>query len=61
MKLRHFVIPAAAAFLLFNASVPRCEDDPCVKCHREVTPGHVADWETSMHCEEGIYLSLIHI
>jgi hydroxylamine dehydrogenase len=35
-------------------------EDTCIKCHIEVTPGYVADWQTSMHSQMGITCSECH-
>jgi len=35
-------------------------DNPCIKCHLKVTPGYVADWQTSMHSQMGITCSECH-
>lgn len=54
-KILPLVIPmlflsAAAA----GASAPLSEKtQECISCHREVTPGIVADWERSLHSREG--------
>jgi hydroxylamine dehydrogenase len=34
--------------------------DPCVDCHRTVTPNLVTDWELSAHGREGILCSACH-
>jgi len=36
------------------------EEDKCIACHKNVTPGIVADWRTSMHAGEDIACSDCH-
>ncbi len=36
------------------------ENNACVQCHLKVTPGQVADWQSSRHFEEGIVCSDCH-
>ena len=35
-------------------------EDPCVACHRDVTPGIVADWKISAHAAKGISCAVCH-
>ncbi len=37
------------------------EGAACIKCHRDVTPNIVADWELSRHHEEGVDCSSCHL
>lgn len=36
------------------------EEEICIKCHRAITPGLVADWEISKHFNEEITCSICH-
>lgn len=35
-------------------------EDACVICHRDISPGQVADWEASVHSEEDVTCSTCH-
>ena len=34
--------------------------DPCIECHLKVTPGMVADWQSSRHSQEDVTCSVCH-
>ena len=34
--------------------------EPCITCHRDISPGQVADWESSKHSEEDVTCSVCH-
>lgn len=48
--------------LMFSGENCLAKEDEinCIKCHRQVTPGHVTDWETSAHSKMGIDCSICH-
>jgi len=43
----------------FNASA-QDEENKCIACHRNVTPGQVADWESSKMAKMGLTCSVCH-
>ena len=43
----------------FNASA-QGEENKCIACHRNVTPGQVADWESSKMAKMGLTCSVCH-
>jgi uncharacterized CHY-type Zn-finger protein len=52
---------AGILFVLFCFSNPVIADEEaCIKCHREISPGQVVDWESSKHREGGITCSICH-
>lgn len=52
---RYTIIGIIAGFFCAFVSA-----DECVKCHTEVTPGAVADWEISKHFEEEVGCDACH-
>ncbi len=58
MKLRRVLVVAAAAGLAFSGLAGA--EETCVTCHRELTPGQVADWEVSKHFENDVTCSSCH-
>ena len=47
------LIVFSLVFTGFAAQAAEPEEDACVACHQDVTPGWVADWRSSRHSEEG--------
>ena len=35
-------------------------EDACITCHKKISPGQVADWESSMHSKEDVTCSVCH-
>ncbi len=60
--IRKIGLGLASFFLVFicfiNPAIAKVES--CIKCHRHITPGYVADWEVSKHSKEGISCSECH-
>lgn len=60
--IRRVGLGLVSFFLVFicfiNPAIAKVES--CVKCHRRITPGYVADWETSKHFQEEITCSVCH-
>lgn len=60
--IRRVGLGLVAFFVVFicfiNPAIAKVES--CVKCHRRITPGYVADWETSKHFQEEISCSVCH-
>ncbi len=48
-----------AAGQVFAEPPPKTED-PCIVCHLKATPGLAADWQASLHSQEGIGCSECH-
>jgi hydroxylamine dehydrogenase len=44
--------------LAFAASTAEAQD--CLMCHRNLTPGVVADWEASKHSQKGVGCAICH-
>jgi hydroxylamine dehydrogenase len=57
-------VRATAAVLLALVvgicGIASAEDMTCVECHRSVSPGQVADWETSRHAAMSISCAVCH-
>ncbi|MBM2827597.1 MAG: Hydroxylamine oxidase, partial [Actinobacteria bacterium] len=49
------ILPLVIPMLFLSAAAPGAsaplseKTQECISCHREVTPGIVADWERSLH------------
>lgn len=54
------VTAAAATVLAILLASPGARAQNCVDCHREVTPGVVADWQLSKHAGGGIGCDACH-
>ncbi len=46
--------------LLFGVSLLFAEQENCVTCHKDVTPGIVTDWQISKHAENEVTCSTCH-
>ena len=60
MKATLITLIMAVLLLICYSSYSTESDDPCIKCHLNVTPGYVADWQTSMHSQMDITCSNCH-
>ena len=54
------LIVCSLILVCFASHATISEKETCVGCHKEVTPGYVADWKSSMHSKEGITCSDCH-
>jgi hypothetical protein len=50
------VVLAASCF----SNPAAAEEEDCITCHRDVSPGMVADWEASTHSQEDVTCSTCH-
>jgi hypothetical protein len=48
------------AIIGFTIPVFAAEEEHCIICHRNISPGQVADWESSKHGQGGITCSICH-
>jgi len=46
--------------MIFVASLSMAEEEACITCHRDISPGQVADWEASVHSTEDVTCSVCH-
>ena len=46
--------------VLLLAGIAYAEEESCIVCHSEMTPGQVADWRVSAHAENDITCSVCH-
>ncbi len=51
---------AAALLTALLATLPAAAQNPCVDCHRGVTPGIVDDWQLSAHSEADVTCDVCH-
>ncbi|MCS7181635.1 MAG: hypothetical protein NZ869_00755 [Thermoanaerobaculum sp.] len=62
--MRQAVKEVIWGLLLVAYAIPRPEasppQEPCVGCHRQVTPGIVADWQLSKHQSSGVGCDTCH-
>jgi len=47
-------------FIIGCYNVATAEEEACITCHRDISPGQVADWEISRHFEEEITCAVCH-
>jgi hydroxylamine dehydrogenase len=53
------VLVCLFAMFCFTGLAIRAEE-ACITCHRDISPGQVADWESSKHSEEDVTCSVCH-
>jgi hypothetical protein len=46
--------------MIFVASLSMAAEEACITCHRDISPGQVADWEASVHSQEDVTCSVCH-
>ncbi len=59
MKKRFAILGCVLAVCCFTASAMAAEE-ACITCHRNVSPGPVADWASSRHSKEEVTCSGCH-
>jgi hydroxylamine dehydrogenase len=48
-------------FVMFCfTSLALAAKEPCITCHNDISPGQVADWESSKHSKEDVTCSVCH-
>lgn len=60
MKKRFSSVLGCALTLLYFASLAVAAEEGCITCHRDISPGQVADWESSKHSKEDVTCSVCH-
>ena len=60
MKQRWFIVLALAFFLSCFVASSFAAEEACITCHRGVSPGQVADWESGIHSKEDVTCSTCH-
>jgi hydroxylamine dehydrogenase len=59
--MKRFVMKTLfAVFLVAALGAPRMSAQECVNCHKNVTPGIVADWQLSKHAQGDISCAVCH-
>ncbi|MFV9691203.1 MAG: multiheme c-type cytochrome [Desulfobacteria bacterium] len=60
MKNKCIVVSGVLVGMLCFAPVAFADEEACITCHRKISPGQVADWESSRHSKEEITCSVCH-
>ena len=60
MKKTWVAVLGCFVWLFVMAGLGIAADDACVACHRDISPGQVADWESSVHSKEDVTCSTCH-
>ncbi len=58
--MRRTAIILALAAITMTPFGAAWAEETCVSCHREISPGQVADWEASVHFENDVTCSTCH-
>jgi hydroxylamine dehydrogenase len=58
--MRCYLLPLISALLACVLGAGTASAQVCVGCHKNVTPGIVADWQLSKHSQNGIECSTCH-
>ncbi len=56
----YVLIVCSLVLVCFAGQATESEEDTCISCHQDVTPGQVADWRSSMHSKEETTCSDCH-
>jgi formate-dependent nitrite reductase cytochrome c552 subunit len=59
-KLISLISCSLLFFFLGFSDSSSAEAEPCINCHRGVTPGLVKDWEASKHSKKDVTCSTCH-
>jgi hydroxylamine dehydrogenase len=54
------ILTMGVAVLLSGPFALAAEEEACITCHRDISPGQVADWQASKHSQEDITCSTCH-
>jgi hypothetical protein len=60
MKNKWIAVSGVLVGMLCFAPVAFADEEACITCHRKISPGQVADWESSRHSKEEITCSVCH-
>jgi len=60
MKRKRIVILGCSIAMFCFTGMAIGAEEACITCHRDISPGQVADWESSKHSEEDVTCSVCH-
>jgi len=60
MKKKRFAVLACSVAMFCLAGWATGAEEACITCHRDISPGQVADWESSQHSKEEVTCSVCH-
>ena len=60
MKKRWFAVLGCSVIMFYFTAPASAAEEVCIGCHRTISPGQVADWESSNHSKEGVTCSVCH-
>lgn len=60
MKKAWFTVLAYVLAWSCFASVGLASEESCITCHRDISPGQVADWESGRHSKEDVTCATCH-
>jgi len=60
MKRTWFVVLGCVLAAVCCSGAAWAEEEPCITCHRDISPGQVADWESGKHKQEEVTCSTCH-
>ncbi|MEA3385361.1 MAG: cytochrome C, partial [Thermodesulfobacteriota bacterium] len=60
MKRKWIVILGCSIAMFCFTSIAIGAEEACITCHRDISPGQVADWASSKHSEEDVTCSVCH-
>jgi len=60
MKRKWIVVLGGSIAMFCFTGMAIGAEEACITCHRDISPGQVADWESSKHSEEDVTCSVCH-
>ena len=60
MKRKWIVVLGCSIVMFCFPALASAAEEVCIGCHRTISPGQVADWESSNHSKEGVTCSVCH-
>ena len=60
MKRKWIVVLGCSIAMFCFTGLAIGAEEACITCHRDISPGQVADWESSKHSEEDVTCSVCH-
>ncbi|RKX62373.1 MAG: cytochrome C [Thermodesulfobacteriota bacterium] len=60
MKKRWFIVLWSFIAMICFTGMANGAEEACITCHRDISPGQVADWESSKHSKEDVTCSVCH-
>ena len=60
MKKEWFAVLGCLLVMFCFTALAIAAEDTCITCHKKISPGQVADWESSKHSKEDVTCSVCH-